>query len=142
VAYSIPSLAIMLLAQENGVRVDDWGQLSTRRPASAWAALLFLLSLVGIPPLVGFFGKFYLFATAIRGGLLAGVVVAVIMSVVSAGYYLRIVRAAFYGQPAESSAAPDCSVSANVALTALAVAVIAMGLAAGPLVEWAGTLTP
>ncbi|MBI5230741.1 MAG: hypothetical protein HY876_01100, partial [Coriobacteriales bacterium] len=47
VAYSIPSLAIMLLAQENGVRVDDWGQLSTRRPASAWAALLFLLSLVG-----------------------------------------------------------------------------------------------
>ena len=68
VAYAVPSLAIMLVAAEEGVSLDRFGQLAARRPVVAWSVVLLLLSLIGIPPLVGFFGKLYVFGSAIDGG--------------------------------------------------------------------------
>jgi len=142
VAYAIPAMAIMLLAAENGVTIAEWGQLSTRRAASAWASVLFLLSLIGIPPLVGFFGKLYLFASALQRGLTVAVVIAVIMSVVSAAYYLKLVRSSFFGDAAPGNATVEPSTPASIAIGLLAFAVFAMGLLAGPLLAWAGSVTP
>jgi NADH-quinone oxidoreductase subunit N len=134
VAYAVPSLAIMLIAAEEGVTLESFGQLATRRPAVAWAAVLFLLSLIGIPPLVGFFGKLYVFGTAISVGLYWLAVLGVLMSVVSAGYYFRIVRAMFFGEaPAESAETPAAaalqrSVPASAALALCAVATVLLGV--------------
>ncbi|MGE5433160.1 MAG: NADH-quinone oxidoreductase subunit N, partial [Candidatus Doudnabacteria bacterium] len=53
VAYAAPSMAIMLVAAEEGSRVDSFNGLAQRRPAAAWSVVLLLLSLIGIPPLAG-----------------------------------------------------------------------------------------
>jgi NADH-quinone oxidoreductase subunit N len=131
-AYALPSLGVMLVAAAEGSRLNDLAGLASRRPATAWAVVVMLLSLIGIPPLVGFFGKLYLFTGAVQAGLGGWVVLAVVMSVVSAGYYLRIVRSMFTGEhAAEGDAAEPWP--AQVAVIGTAGLVLALGIAAGPL---------
>lgn len=98
IIYAIPSLAVMLVAAEEGTAVDDWAGLVQRRPAVAWALVALLLSLVGVPPMVGFFGKLAVFGAALDAGRTALVVVAVLMSVVSAGYYFKLIRPVFFAE--------------------------------------------
>jgi NADH-quinone oxidoreductase subunit N len=132
IAYAVPSMAIMLIAAEEGSALDDFAGLAARRPAIAWVSVVFLLSLVGVPPMVGMFGKLMLFTAALEAGRLALVIVAVIMSVVSAGYYFRVLRAAFF---AEGSAEPrvQFSLSSTVAMGILALATLGIGVFTGPL---------
>jgi len=133
VAYSIPSLGVMLVAAEEGAAVSDFNGLSSRRPATAWGVVLMLLSLIGIPPLAGFFGKLFLFQSALGHGLTALVVLAVMMSVVSAGYYLRIVRAMFFAEETDGHRSAVVNRQAGVAIAVCVLAVVAIGVAAGPL---------
>ena len=99
IAYAVPSMGVMLIAAEVGDRVDDLRGLVTRRPWMAWVTTVMLLSLVGVPPLAGFLGKLYLFTGAMGAGLAPLVVLAMVMSAVSAGFYFRIVRAMFFERP-------------------------------------------
>jgi len=143
IAYGAPSLAIMLVAAEEGTDLDDIAGLSVRRPWLAWTMTIFLLSLIGIPPLVGFFGKFYLISTALGAPvsavasrwiyLLVGL--AVVMSVISAGYYFRIVRAMFFAEDRKAAAPLPLSGSATLAIVACLTIVLVMGVAAGPLLK-------
>src|SRR5207253_1985037 len=80
----------MMENSENAiVNVDDLAGLAQKRPLVALCFTIFLLSLAGIPPTVGFFGKFYLFNAAVGEGLLWLTVWGVINSVISVYYYLR-----------------------------------------------------
>ena len=133
IAYSIPSLGVMLVAAEEGPALSDFNGLGSRRPATAWALVVMLMSLIGIPPLAGFFGKLFLFQSALGHGQVVLVVLAVMMSVVSAGYYLRIVRAMFFAEEAEGHRGAVGSRPAGVAIAFCVLAVVAMGVAAGPL---------
>lgn len=133
VAYALPSLGVMLIVAEEGAGVRDFAGVARRRPATAWALVLMLASLIGIPPMIGFFGKLFLFAAALEAKLWIWVLVAILMSVVSAGYYLRLVREAFFGEPAREVAASS-PISAAVAIAAALT--LALGLAAGPLLTW------
>lgn len=137
VAYAIPSLAIMLLAAEEGTSIDDFGGLAARRPAMAWASAAWLLSLVGVPPMIGFFGKLYLFTSAIRAGIVWPVLVAVAMSVVSAGYYFRVLRSVFFGEHTDAPV-PERHVMAAIVFTAATVLVLALGVFASPLLAFLG----
>lgn len=97
-------LVVLLAAKEYaGEKVSDFRGLARRQPVAAFAMLLFLLSLGGIPPTAGFMGKLYLFAAAVHAGYAWLAVVGVIMSAVSLYYYFRIVRemylAAEEGEP-------------------------------------------
>ena len=149
VAYAIPSMGVMLVAAEEGPALADFHGLAVRRPAVAWSVVVMLLSLIGVPPLFGFFGKFSLFTAALRGGLAFPVVLAVMMSVVSAGYYLRIVRAMFTehgpeamiidGAPAQRAPLTP-SRAASVALAACVVAVVGLGIGAGPVIVALGQM--
>jgi NADH-quinone oxidoreductase subunit N len=79
------------------VMLDDWAGLGSRHPAAALAMTIFMLSLGGIPPTAGFFGKFYLFRAALeRPGLAGLVIVAVLNSVLSVAYYLRVITAMYF----------------------------------------------
>ena len=69
--------------------------------------LLAVLSLIGLPPMVGFLGKIYLFGTAINHGFIGLVVIAVLNSAIEAVYYLRIAAACFFGE-ARGGLDPPC----------------------------------
>ena len=137
VAYAVPSMAIMLVAAEEGPALTDLGGLAARRPALAWAFVVWLLSLVGIPPMVGFFGKLYLFTSAVSADLLWPVIVAVAMSVASAGYYFRVLREVFFGERADAPAL-ERSVLAAVALGLAAVVTLVLGVLAQPVLTFVG----
>ena len=118
--------------------VDDWAGLASARPAVALAMTIFLLSLGGIPPTGGFFGKFYLFKAAMESPQLTWlVVVGVLNSVVSVYYYLRVVVAMYFKDPMRPLAPTD-SASMRVALLITAVAVVLLGVFPGAFVDWAG----
>jgi NADH-quinone oxidoreductase subunit N len=142
VAYAIPSMAIMLIAAEEGVTLEALTGLAQRRPWKAWVSVVFFLSLVGIPPMAGFFGKLYLFGEALDAALVPLVVFAVVMSVVSLGYYFRVVRAMFAKPGGERIGTVGPSLVATSALVLLVVATLAVGIAAGPLLAPLGFVFP
>jgi len=78
-------------AEGTGLAIEDYAGLSTRRPSFALAMALFMLSLTGMPPTVGFIGKFYIFRAAIDANLIWLALIGVITSLISAYYYLRII---------------------------------------------------
>jgi NADH-quinone oxidoreductase subunit N len=90
---------VAALRSENhsGERVADFTGLSRRNPLLAFAMLVFLLSLAGIPATAGFIGKWYLFGAALSADYAWLAVIAVIMTTVSAYYYLRVVVAMYMG---------------------------------------------
>jgi NADH-quinone oxidoreductase subunit N len=86
--------------------IDDLAGLSRTHPALALAMGVFMFSLAGIPPLAGFFGKFYVFYAAIDAKLYALAVIGVLSSVIAAFYYLRIVKIMYFDDAAEAFERP------------------------------------
>ena len=93
-------------SQTGGDDLQNFAGLASRSPLAAACMSIFMLSLAGLPPLAGFFGKFYLFSVTFRAGgdhgLLWLVVVALFGSFVSLYYYLIVLKAVFIDQPSES----------------------------------------
>jgi NADH-quinone oxidoreductase subunit N len=84
--------------------IDDLAGLSRTSPWMAFLLAMLLFSLAGIPPLAGFFAKFYVFLAAIEAGLYVLAVIGVLASVVGAYYYVRIVKIMYFDEPAEGFA--------------------------------------
>ena len=133
--------------ETGGDDLENFTGLASRSPLAAGSLAVFMLSLAGIPPLAGFFGKFYLFNAAFRSGgnhgLLWLIAVALFGSFVSLYYYLLVLKVAFVDQPPGSSGAADASglkfsrsggFLAPVAVGLLAAAVLLLGLVPEPLV--------
>src|SRR5436190_5081458 len=100
------AIVLMLRRHEYaGERVDDFEGLSKRAPLWAFAMVIFLLSLGGIPPTAGFIGKYYLFSAAIQAGFGWLAIIAVLMSAVSMFYYLRLVVAMYLKEGREADVA-------------------------------------
>jgi NADH-quinone oxidoreductase subunit N len=85
-----------------GDEIDDIAGLYTRAPVEAVLMLIFLLSLAGIPPLAGFYGKYFIFFSLIESGHYVLATLAVVYSVFGLYYYLRIANAMFMRQPLEA----------------------------------------
>jgi NADH-quinone oxidoreductase subunit N len=81
--------------------ISDLAGLSKTHPMLAAAFAVFMFSMAGIPPLAGFFGKFYVFMAAINAGLVTLSIIGVVASVVAAFYYLRIVKVMYFDEPTE-----------------------------------------
>ena len=132
------AVVIYLQGQGEGERIEDFRGLGRKRPVLAFAMMVFLLSLAGIPPLVGFFGKFYLFKLAIEQGYVTLTVLALLTSAVSAYYYLGVVSQMYFREP-EGEAIPMGATS--VFIVTLACILILVGTAFGPwLLDWAGKI--
>jgi NADH-quinone oxidoreductase subunit N len=116
-----------------GDRVADLRGLASRKPFLAWATVLMLVSLIGVPPLAGFAGKLFLFTAAMGAGLVPLAVLAVVMSAVSAGFYFRIVRAMFFEPVAEGAPAIAANTVGAWVVGACVFATVAIGVASGPL---------
>jgi NADH-quinone oxidoreductase subunit N len=119
--------------------LDEMAGLGRSMPWAAIAMTLFMVSLTGIPPTIGFWGKFYLFTAVVDADLTWLAIVAVIMSSVSAYYYLRVVWYMYFREAPEDAtveadeAGPALGAGAAVALAALGV--IALGLYPSPLIS-------
>jgi NADH-quinone oxidoreductase subunit N len=120
---------IVLMRRQDviGDELKDLSGLSSRRPLAAFAMLLFMLSLGGIPPTAGFMGKFWLFGAAIEAGFVWLAVIGVLNSAVSLYYYIRIVVFMYLKKDAMGSE-PVLSPSLALALTAAVVATIVLGV--------------
>ncbi len=81
--------------------IDQLAGLARTRPTMAFFMAMLLFSMAGVPPLAGFFGKFYVFLAAIQSGLYVLAVIGVLASVVGAYYYLAIVKIMYFDEPAE-----------------------------------------
>src|SRR6202012_1491032 len=82
--------------------ISDLSGLARTKPAMAFLLAALLFSLAGVPPLAGFFAKFYVFLAAIKAGLYALAVIGVLASVVGAYYYLLIVKTMYFDEPEKS----------------------------------------
>ena len=105
VAMTLGTFACILAMRRGGKLVEnisDLAGLSRTHPTMAFFLAMLLFSLAGIPPLAGFFGKFYVFLAAIHAGLFTLAVIGVITSVVGAYYYLAIIKTMYFDDPAES----------------------------------------
>lgn len=99
VAGAFAVILSMRTAEGMVERIDDLAGLSKTRPAMAWAMTALMFSIGGMPFLVGFFGKFFVFYAAVSAGLTWLVVIAVLFSTVSIAYYLRVVKVIWFDEP-------------------------------------------
>jgi NADH-quinone oxidoreductase subunit N len=117
-------------AQGGGLEIEDYAGLGARRPGLALMMTLFMLSLTGVPPTVGFVGKFYLFRAVVNADLIGLAIVGVLTSLVSAYYYLRVV-VTMYMREGEPETRSEVMLNATVWLTAIGTFVF--GILPGPL---------
>jgi NADH-quinone oxidoreductase subunit N len=104
--------------------------MGKRAPLLALALTLCLVSLIGIPPAAGFMAKFYIFGTAVQQNLLWLVIIAVINSVISAYYYLRVVKVMWLGQAPSAKKVPS-SGELRLALILCCLGVLVLGIVPG-----------
>jgi len=112
--------------------IDDLKGLSKRHPLLAFVMLIFMFSLAGIPPAVGFYAKLSVLSAAMDAGLVWLTVLAVITSLFGAFYYLRIVKLMYFDEPLDASAI-ESSPTARAFLILNGVVIVALGILPGPL---------
>jgi NADH-quinone oxidoreductase subunit N len=134
ITYALATVgAFGVLAALENEKVDsvaDFRGLGKRAPGLAFCLLIFLLSLAGVPPLSGFFGKFYVFVSALDGadhGLLWMVLLALAMSVVSFYYYLKVLKQAYVFEPSAGAATIAVPATTRIAVWATAALVVLLG---------------
>lgn len=114
---------VYAVTPEGNEEIITFSGLSKKAPFMAFAMSAFMFSLIGIPPLAGFFGKFYLFFTAINKGFIVLASILAINSVISAYYYLNIVRRIYFEEPLE----PDRDINpSSLAVTGTALALLSL----------------
>jgi len=116
--------------------ISDLAGLSKTRPGMAFALMLFMFSMAGIPPLAGFFGKFFVFAAAIDAGLIYLAIIGAISSVISAFYYLRIIKVMYFDEAEETIDPIEGKVMKGIMILA-SVGVLAFVLAPQTIADYA-----
>jgi NADH-quinone oxidoreductase subunit N len=134
-SYALTNLGafIAIIAISNKINSDniaDFAGMGKRAPVLALALTLCLVSLIGMPPAAGFMAKFYIFSLAVRNGLLWLVIIAAINSVISAYYYLRVVKVMWFGGAASPEKVPS-SIAPKVALAICCLGVLLLGIIPG-----------
>jgi NADH-quinone oxidoreductase subunit N len=131
------ALVVMLRrGQIVGDRVVDFSGLAQRAPAAAFAMLVFMLSLAGIPATAGFIGKWYLFGAAIRSDWVWLAVVAVANSAVSLYFYIRVVVVMYVKEPVDSERLV-ASPGQRVAIAACIAFTLLFGVYPQPIIRFA-----
>jgi NADH-quinone oxidoreductase subunit N len=129
------SVVIALEGKEGkGLALQDYAGLGAKYPGLSAAMLVFMLSFIGVPPTLGFVGKFFLFRTVIQGGFIGLAIIAVLTSLISAYYYLRIL-VIMYMQEGEPQVSGDILLKLTTGLTAAGT--VLLSIFAVPLFQWA-----
>jgi NADH-quinone oxidoreductase subunit N len=122
ITMTLGTFAVILAMRRGDGMVEEIGDLSglaRTNPALAFFLAMLLFSLAGIPPLAGFFAKYFVFLAAIKAGLYALAVIGVVTSVVGAYYYLAIVKTMYFDEPAPGFAPMRGELKAVLAVAGL-----------------------
>ncbi|WP_284125593.1 NADH-quinone oxidoreductase subunit NuoN [Parerythrobacter aestuarii] len=133
-------VALAMLKAEDGTPLetfDDIAGLSTTRPAIAWCLLLLMFSLAGIPPLLGFWGKFVVFQAAVEANMVAIAAIGIAASVIGAFYYIKFVKVMFFDEAVDRVKGQ----SDKAHWVILVVASVLISPVGYLLTRWLGTLT-
>ena len=134
VTYALVKLGAFLIVAhlggvgERNVEIDDFTGLARRQPAMAACLSVFLLSLLGLPVLAGFLGKFYVFNAALESNLIWLAILLAVNSVIGAYYYLRVMVAMYMREPAKPIATEPVPWTLAVVLWIAAAGTIYAGL--------------
>ena len=131
---SLSFAVLIIVAQQTGEEISDFDGLAKRSPFLAFAMLIGMISLAGVPFTAGFLGKFYIFYAAVLQRQIALVVVGVITVGCGFYYYLKVVRAMYWQSDSKSDAIAVSSVS-RIAISALIVATICLGVYPQPILD-------
>ncbi|HEX4556729.1 MAG TPA: NADH-quinone oxidoreductase subunit NuoN [Xanthobacteraceae bacterium] len=136
VAMTLGAFAcIIAMRRSDGAveRISDLAGLARTKPAMAFFLAMMMFSLAGVPPLAGFFAKFYVFLAAIKAGLFGLAVIGVVTSVIGAYYYLMIVKIMYFDEPAPGFVPMRPELRVVLGVTGLFV--MLFGFYPGPLVD-------
>lgn len=144
VTYALAVLGafgVLAALEAQGIdRITDAAGLSRRAPLLSACMLIFLLSLAGIPPLAGFFGKFWLFGSVLDAapqlGLFWLVMLAILMSVVALYYYLQVLKQIYVADAVEGASQIRGSAVTRITLGVMAAAVVVLGCDPWLLMRW------
>lgn len=124
----------------NSDEMDDYNGLNRRSPFLAFAMLVFLLSLAGVPPLAGFIGKLYIFVAAVKEGLYTLLAVGLINIVISMYYYLVVVKKMYINEPSDDTPLVVAGPMKAVVYIGLAGTLI-LGIYPQPAIDWVVSAT-
>lgn len=131
-------LVVMIISNKLGTEeIDDYDGLGSRAPFLSVALAIFLVSLTGLPPTAGFIGKLYLFLALVDAKMIAVAVIALLNTVVSLYYYVRVLKHMFLNEKAEGTAEFATSVSSVVFIALMLTPVLIFGIYFTPLVDFA-----
>jgi NADH-quinone oxidoreductase subunit N len=123
-----------------GDKLSDFAGLSRRAPLVSFCMFIFMLSLAGIPPLAGFFGKFYVFAAVVKSGSNLGliwlVILAIAMSAVSLYYYLQVLKQIYVADRPVNASILGVPLLSQITLALLALGVVVLGCAPSLILNW------
>ena len=138
VAYLLMTLlsfaVLIVVAQRAGENIEDFNGLAKRSPFLAFAMLIAMASLAGVPFTAGFLGKFFIFDAAIRQHQIALVIAGVITVACGFYYYLKVVRAMYWEGPGRETAIPLSRVS-QAAMAAMIAGIIFLGIYPQPILN-------
>lgn len=140
-SYAVTNLGAFfaIIAITNKIKTDeisDFTGMIKRAPLLTLALSFCLISLIGLPPTGGLIAKIYIFSGAVQNGLLWLVIIAVINSVISAFYYLKVVKVMWVGEPSSKEGVPS-SIALRIALGLCCIAVFLFGVIPGGFVALA-----
>lgn len=134
VTYSLTALAgfgILTLLSKDGFECehfDDLRGLSKTQPIYAGLMAIVMFSMAGIPPLVGFYAKFKILEALVSGGFIAVAVFAVMMSLIGAFYYIRLVKVMYFDEPVKTIAVANACVLSRSVLLVNSVLLVILGV--------------
>ncbi|MBF8267317.1 MAG: NADH-quinone oxidoreductase subunit [Dehalococcoidia bacterium] len=141
VAYAATNLAaffavIAASSSTGSDLISSYAGMGRRAPLLALVLAFSMVSLTGIPPAAGFMGKLYIFSAAVRSDLVWLAIVGVVNSVISAYYYLKVVRVMYMMPPASEERLP-VAYAPQAALYITGLGILALGIFPGPLISLA-----
>ena len=129
----------------SGMMLEDFSGLASRQPLAALAMTIFMVSLMGIPPLIGFYAKYYIILAAIEADMLWLGLTVVIASAISAYFYLRVVAVMYFNPAPETELKKNRTTLLNVGIVTMVAANILLGLFSTQVInladKWSGALT-
>ena len=135
---SLGAFGMITLLSHEGYEADTldaFKGINQRSPWLAFMMLLFMFSMAGVPPTAGFYAKFSVLEAIVNSGHIELAVVAVILSLIGAYYYLRIVKLMYFDEPKLESAIPEQSRAMRVLMSANGLALLVLGLLPQPLMN-------
>ena len=129
-------LVVMLIANKTGSEdIHDYNGLGITSPFLGVSLAIFLVSLTGLPPTAGFIGKLYLFIALVDAKMIAVAVIALLNTVVSLYYYIRVLKHMFLTKPEKETQTVTTSLPNTILVSVLVAAILVLGIYIAPLVN-------